>query len=88
MFRICLFISFWIPLSVAAMPYEEARHLLARTGFGPDQAEIEAIITLDYPVAVDQLLSGAAGQTRTPPPQWVDNKPPPGGPLVPFDPSP
>lgn len=76
MYRIGLFITFWLPLSVAAMPYEEARHLLSRTGFGPNQTEIEALMKLDYPAAVDQLLSGTAGQARTPPPDWVENKPP------------
>ncbi len=76
MYRICLLIAFWLPLSAAAIPYGEARHLLARTGFGPSQTEIETTMKLDYPAAVDLLLSGTIGQARTPPPEWIDNTPP------------
>ncbi|MFQ5642812.1 MAG: DUF1800 family protein, partial [Thiogranum sp.] len=76
MYRICLFITLWLPLCVTAMPRGEARHLLARTGFGPAQTEIEAMMKLDYAAGVTQLLSGAPAAAGTPPPDWVGDLPP------------
>lgn len=59
-----------------AMTFEEARHLLARTGFAaPTLAEIEAIRSEDYGRAVDRMLAGARTAAVTRPPEWT-SKPP------------
>jgi hypothetical protein len=66
-----IFIKFTVGLFVAlislnstahAISFDEARHLLARTGFGvADPARIRALQPLSFEAAVDQLL----GQVRT-----------------------
>ena len=45
-----------------------ARHLLARTGFGPNAAEVRATATLDRATAVDRVLASARTTALTPPP--------------------
>ena len=58
---------------VAAIPFEDARHLAARTGFGLATAdEIAALGPLDYESAVDRLLDGVRRDAVTAPPEWVD----------------
>jgi uncharacterized protein (DUF1800 family) len=52
-----------------AMSFSDARHLLARTGFGsPSMTEIEAILPLTYPQAVDHILDGVSTTAVSPPP--------------------
>ena len=51
---------------------DDARYLLDRTGFQPDQAEVRAYLGLTREQAVDQLLAGSLTAARTPPPDWVD----------------
>lgn len=66
-----------MPRSVGAIPYEEARHLLARIGFGqPTPAEIAALVPLEYSQAVDALLLRARTTPATSPPPWADEPPP------------
>jgi len=61
-----------------AVEFGDARHLLARTGFGaPTWAEIEALRPLDYDAAVDRLLDGVGAAPSTPPPNWIDEPLPP-----------
>ena len=57
--------------SVLAMQYDEARHLLSRTGFGGSYKEIEQLSKLGYPHAVDQLLNGVNGTVEVQPPSWL-----------------
>ena len=58
---------------VGAIPFEDARHLAARTGFGLATAdEIAALGPLDYESAVDRLLDGVRRDAVTAPPEWVD----------------
>lgn len=65
-----------VPGSAGAMTFDEARHLLARTGFGaPTLAEIEAIRPFDYGRAVDKLLADARTQPVVPPPDWAGAPP-------------
>ncbi|MCB1177850.1 MAG: DUF1800 domain-containing protein [Leptospiraceae bacterium] len=52
---------FYISGSIYSISYEEARHLLHRTGFGASEDEIQALIPLDYEKAVENLLNN----TRT-----------------------
>ncbi len=61
----------------AAVPFEEARHLLARTGFSiAGAADIAALQRLDYEAAVDRLLAGARAEPITTPPPWIGEMPP------------
>ena len=60
-----------------AVPFEEARHLLARTGFGiAGAADIAALHRLDYEAAVDRALAGVRAEPVTAPPSWIDETPP------------
>lgn len=54
-----------------AVEYSEARHLLARTGFGGSVAEIDALSDLAYEQAVDQLLRTVRIAAVTAPPAWI-----------------
>lgn len=74
--RIWLWLALCLPLTAAALPYPEARHLLVRTGFGPTEAEITALADLDYAQAVDAVLAATGSDSRIPPPDWVDTPPP------------
>lgn len=63
------------PRPGAALGFEEARHLLARTGFGGTPAEIRALAPLTWEAAVDRLLAGLAKEAVTPPPPGIDDRP-------------
>lgn len=63
-----------------ALSFQEARHLLARTGFGGNPVEINQLTTMDRQTAVDSLLAGVGQQAVTSPPQEVlSAMPPPQG---------
>ncbi len=51
-----------------ALGYDDARHLLARTGFGPTDAEVRAYAPLTRAAAVAKLLREARTEAVTPPP--------------------
>jgi uncharacterized protein (DUF1800 family) len=61
------------PLAHAATPmgYDDARHLLARTGFGPTDAEIRNIAALPRIEAVEAILGNARTVATTTPPAWT-----------------
>jgi uncharacterized protein (DUF1800 family) len=60
----------------AVLGYGDARHLLARTGFGPTNAEVAAYAPLTRTDAVAKLLREARTTAITPPPaSAVDNAP-------------
>ena len=52
------------------MGESDARHLLARTGFGPSAGEVHAYAALSREQAVDKLLSEARTTSVTAPPSW------------------
>lgn len=59
-----------------ALDAADARHLLARTGFGATAAEAAALAPLSRVQAVDRILNGARTTAVTPGPAWLtDNKP-------------
>ncbi|MDP7650573.1 MAG: DUF1800 domain-containing protein [Rhodospirillales bacterium] len=61
-----------------ALTFDEARHLLSRTGFGaPSVDSVTALMPLDHTAAVDRLLGGLRREPMTPPPPWVGERPPP-----------
>jgi uncharacterized protein (DUF1800 family) len=55
----------------AALGYDDARHLLNRTGFGATQVEIERFAAMTRDQAVRKLLSDARTTPVTPPPAWT-----------------
>jgi uncharacterized protein (DUF1800 family) len=61
-----------------ALNAADARHLLTRTGFAPDEREVAAYVGLSRERAVDALLAGTHRQPRTPPPPFVNEA------IVPF----
>ena len=58
------------------MTFEEARHFLARTGFGGTLEEIRKLTEVDRTPAVEQVLSKTTQTASTPAPSWVDSRPP------------
>ncbi|MCC7328485.1 MAG: DUF1800 domain-containing protein [Burkholderiales bacterium] len=57
----------------APLGYDDARHLLARTGFGPTDAEVRRFAGLTREQAVTQLLRDTRSSAVTPPPLWADD---------------
>lgn len=55
-----------------AMTREEARHLIARTGFGAAPHEVDAMVGLSYRAGVTQILNGVQDTAQTNMPAWVD----------------
>jgi uncharacterized protein (DUF1800 family) len=64
--------------SEASLTYEEARHLLNRTGFGASDADIRAYARLTRIEAVDKLLAETKREPTLAPPAFVD------APFVPY----
>ena len=62
------------------MGYADARHLLARTGFGPTDAEVRAVAGLTREQAVAALLRDVRIAAATPPPAWALETGPTGAP--------
>ncbi len=69
--RVLLIILLLLPMPgfAAGMGYDDARHLLSRTGFAPTESEIQEYATLTRAAAVDRLLAGVHTEARTPLPQ-------------------
>ena len=61
----------------AVMGAEEARHLLARTGFAPRLEEIDAFAQLDRRAGVERILASARTEAKTPPPRDLGGWMPP-----------
>lgn len=57
--------------NAAGMGPDEARHLLARTGFGPTLAEVRAVSALDRREAVTLLLASPPKRAQAEPPAWT-----------------
>ena len=55
----------------ASMGYDEARHLLARTGFGPTDAEIRGYAALTREQGVNLVLRDVRSEAVTPPPPFT-----------------
>jgi len=56
--------------------FNDAQHLLARTGFGGTPTEIQALTALDRKAAVEQVLATTRTAPVTTPPPWIDDLPP------------
>ncbi|WP_081544462.1 DUF1800 domain-containing protein [Chromobacterium haemolyticum] len=59
-------------LAQAGIGIAGARHLLSRTGFGANPAQIAVYAPLSKEAAVDRLLANTQASAATPPPAWVD----------------
>jgi len=60
-----------------AMTFQDARHLLVRTGFGGTPAEIRELAKLDHETAVERLLDGTGRAAKmSPPPDILTALPP------------
>lgn len=59
------------------LDFDDARHLLVRTGFGPTLAEVQALVGRSRADAVDAILGGARSTPSLPPPGWTGTLPAP-----------
>jgi uncharacterized protein (DUF1800 family) len=59
----------------APMGTDQARHLLARTGFQPTPQEVAAFERLDYAQGVERILSTMRPKAATPLPDWMGMSP-------------
>ena len=57
--------------SAMSMGESDARHLLARTGFGPTAVEVRAYASLSREQAIDRLLASVKSEPITSPPAWI-----------------
>src|SRR5688500_17359522 len=74
--RAAFLLACWLaaaPALAATLGIDDARHLLARAGFGAPPAEIEAYARLTREQAADRLVAGSSRSTSasTPPPAWT-----------------
>jgi uncharacterized protein (DUF1800 family) len=60
-----------LPALAAPMGTEDARHLLARTGFGPTSAEVREFAALSRDDAIERLLADVRTTPVTPAPDWA-----------------
>ena len=59
-----------LPAVTFGMSFEDARHLLNRTGFGATPQNIDKFTALEWDAAVDLILSGVQSEPTTTPPYW------------------
>lgn len=57
---------------VGTSVFNQARHLLARTGFGPSWDDLTALVGMDYNTAVDAMVDNATKPPVQTPPDWID----------------
>jgi len=55
----------------APLSYDDARHLLNRTGFGATDADVRSYVGMTREDAARRLLDGTRTQAGTPPPAWT-----------------
>jgi uncharacterized protein (DUF1800 family) len=55
----------------AGMGFDDARHLLTRTGFAATPAQVQVFAKLDREAAVERILRETRNSALTPPPAWV-----------------
>ncbi|MGE0152407.1 MAG: DUF1800 family protein [Reyranellaceae bacterium] len=63
------------PAFAGPMGTEQARHLLARTGFQPTPADLAAFERLDHAEGVERILGGMRSRAATPLPDWMGMSP-------------
>lgn len=60
----------------ASLTFEDARHLLLRTGFAPTEDQISGLAGMSRAQAVDKLLDGVLDEAVSIEPDWMDVWPP------------
>ncbi|MES9965342.1 MAG: DUF1800 domain-containing protein [Candidatus Sedimenticola sp. 20ELBAFRAG] len=70
--KLILLLILAAPSIVQALPFQDARHLLNRTGFTASQVEVDELSSLDRRSAVDHLIRKAASDFLHPLPDWHD----------------
>jgi uncharacterized protein (DUF1800 family) len=71
-FALAVLLLFAPPASASApLSYDDARHLLNRTGFGATDAEIRRYVGMTREEAAKTLLAETRTQAATPPPAWT-----------------
>jgi uncharacterized protein (DUF1800 family) len=70
-----------LPLPAMALSPQDARHLLARTGFAAAPQAIEDLAPLGQDAAVARILDQARKDALTAPPAWTRNWAPPDRPM-------
>ena len=71
---VALIVAIAAPTATLAAPslsYDDARHLLNRTGFGATEAEIRSLVGVTREEAARTLLANARTAAITPPPAWT-----------------
>src|SRR6266702_46623 len=58
-------------LAAPSLSYDDARHLLNRTGFGATEAEIRSLVGVTREEAARSLLANARSAATTAPPGWT-----------------
>ena len=74
--RVLLAVTFSVLASFASaapMGESDARHLLARTGFGPTASEVHTYAALSRDEAIARLLAGVRTSPTSPPPPWLND---------------
>ncbi|RLJ20873.1 DUF1800 domain-containing protein [bacterium endosymbiont of Escarpia laminata] len=66
------FLLLCLPGMLHAMSFDEARHLLQRSGFGGTTVQIEQLAGVTHESAVEQLVTAADTAIILEPPGWVD----------------
>jgi len=71
-FGVCLAAALAFPAGASTrLSYDDARHLLDRTGFGATDAEIRTFVGLSREDAARRLLATTHTVAETPPPAWA-----------------
>jgi uncharacterized protein (DUF1800 family) len=71
-FGLCFAAALPLPATAAApLSYDDARHLLNRTGFGATDAEIQRYAGMSREDAARKLLAATRTVAATPPPAWT-----------------
>ena len=70
--KLWLALTIVVPSFCWSMRFEDARHLLNRTGFGATPLEIAEFAKLSREEAVAKILATAQTEPTTMPPYWVD----------------
>jgi uncharacterized protein (DUF1800 family) len=76
-FRGTLFSLVAAAAQAAPLGYEDARHLLTRTGFGATDAEVREFAALERGAAIDRVLGASRREAAGRPPAFVDSPPTP-----------
>jgi uncharacterized protein (DUF1800 family) len=70
---LCSLILALMAAPAAALPNDEARHLLGRVGFAATPTDMAKLADLDRKTAVRTLIRSASNRARQAPPKWIND---------------